>query len=377
MKAWIRQKARDVETKGAKKASWFVFWKEPNGRQRSRSCGTGARGKQLANNLAAELNVQLVSGNYTADPSLKLWAAFIREFRQVELRKKSEVHATEIEKTIARFEEVAKPETMAGIDTRCIDKFVMKRSQERGRKKGSKLSPATVNKDLRNLKLILSVAKDWKQIPEVPRIKELKVPGRIKRFVTAEHLSEMFQAAGVLTRPILPNVEPRDYWKALLGLAFCTGWRISEVQAIHRNDVDFDSSMIKSRWCDTKGKRDELIYVPESVSNLLRPVWLNFSEQPLLYPTTSRTMQEQFVKLQLAAGIRMTCEDDHEHTDNCFAYGFHDLRRSFATYNASRLSAAELQQLMKHSDGKTTQGYINYGKLMSDRPEVFIPDAIG
>ena len=75
-------------------------------------------------------------------------------------------------------------------------------------------------------------------------------------------------------------------------------------------------------------------------------------------------------------GIHLHCEEDHKHTDACHVYGFHDFKRAFATNNASTLSPAQLQRLMKHSDFSTTQRYINYAKVMTERPDVFVPDVL-
>ena len=57
-------------------------------------------------------------------------------------------------------------------------------------------------------------------------------------------------------------------------------------------------------------------------------------------------------------------------------YGFHDFKRAFATHNAAGMSPTQLQRLMKHSDFDTTQGYINYAKVMTEKPEVFVPDVL-
>jgi len=376
MKAWVRQKAGDVRKRGTKKASWYVHWKEPDGTRRARCCGAGAKAKQEADKLAAQMHASLLAGTYTGDPSLVLWSAFIAEYKRVELRKKGDWHASGILATIKKFEQHMKPRTLSQISTKFVDEYVSRRGRDRGMKPGSTVSPATINADLRNLKLVFKVAHEWGQLENPPRIRMVKAPYRIKRYVTPEHFAAMFAAAEKMTAPVVPNTTACDYWRALISFAFVTGWRINEILNIRRDDVNFESGQIVARWDDSKGKRDELIYVPQSLLDLLKPVWQNFSERPLEWTKSRRTIYDPFRKLQTLAGINLHCEESHEHTAACHVYGFHDFRRGFATNNASTLSPAQLQRLMKHSDFSTTQRYINYAKVMTERPNVFVPEVL-
>ena len=56
-------------------------------------------------------------------------------------------------------------------------------------------------------------------------------------------------------------------------------------------------------------------------------------------------------------------------------YGFHDLRRGFATMNADRLTPDALQILMQHQDYQTTQRYINMARQMKPTVQnLYLPD---
>jgi integrase len=55
-------------------------------------------------------------------------------------------------------------------------------------------------------------------------------------------------------------------------------------------------------------------------------------------------------------------------------YGFHDLRRGFATMNAETMDLFELQALMQHKSLTTTQGYVNMAKrLQKPVDDLFVP----
>ena len=77
-----------------------------------------------------------------------------------------------------------------------------------------------------------------------------------------------------------------------------------------------------------------------------------------------RTLDVQFHKIQKAAGISLHCARSHQHTAACHLYGFHDLRRAFATMNADKLTPDALQALMRHKSYTTTQRYINMARQM-------------
>jgi integrase len=85
----------------------------------------------------------------------------------------------------------------------------------------------------------------------------------------------------------------------------------------------------------------------------------------------------EFGRIQDAAGIHLECRETHEHTDSCHRYGFHDLRRAFATANAETLTASVLQALMRHKSFTTTQRYVNMAKQLNRSVEgLAFPDIL-
>jgi integrase len=74
------------------------------------------------------------------------------------------------------------------------------------------------------------------------------------------------------------------------------------------------------------------------------------------WPYDRRTLWVEFYRTQTAAKVR---PDGKEH------YGFHDLRRPFATMNAANTTADALQQLLRHKSYTATQKYIAMGRQMN------------
>ena len=104
---------------------------------------------------------------------------------------------------------------------------------------------------------------------------------------------------------------------------------------------------------------------------------VDFGQPVCPWPHHERTLWEDFAAIQRAAGIDLPCHENHEHTAACHRYGFHDLRRAFATSNAEQLTADALQTLMRHKSYLTTQKYINMGKQIDKAVEnLFVPDVL-
>ncbi len=61
--------------------------------------------------------------------------------------------------------------------------------------------------------------------------------------------------------------------------------------------------------------------------------------------------------------------------ENSGYFGFHDLRRGYATANAEHMDLFELQKLMQHRSLETTQGYVSMaGKLKKAINKAHVPD---
>ena len=58
----------------------------------------------------------------------------------------------------------------------------------------------------------------------------------------------------------MPDDQPflaADWWRALLVTGYMTGWRISELLSLRREDLDLIAGTAITRWEDNKGDRDD------------------------------------------------------------------------------------------------------------------------
>jgi integrase len=140
--------------------------------------------------------------------------------------------------SLNHFGRLAEVGRLDSIKTQTIDRFIAKRSTEGGRKVDSKISPATINKDLRHIKAALRVAAEWGHLAEMPKIRVVREPEKIPTYVTLEHFELIYLKACPLAKfPQNPgqSYSPSEWWRALV-----TGMRIGELLALRQNDLDLD-----------------------------------------------------------------------------------------------------------------------------------------
>jgi len=151
-----------------------------------------------------------------------------------------------------------------------------------------------------------------------------------------------------------------------LTFAYLSGWRISEILALRWEDVSLDRGTAITRAEDNKGAREERVPIhPVAVEHLRRLI--DPGEVYVFpWPVHERILWRDFHEIQKSAGIELTCRKDHVHDEGCVRYGFHDLRRAYATANARQLGGDALQALMRHKSYETTKKYINMASQLDE-----------
>ena len=286
------------------------------------------------------------------------WTEFCAEYEETILSKLKYSTSVTYRVALDRFQQIAKPKKVKDISSRMMDKYIAQRLQQRGLKQGSKVSPATVNSELRVFRSIFRIAKKWNYlvtIPEFDNVHELK---RMKGHVTHEHFVLMYHHCNAAMKPDHMPYDPETWWRAFLFFMYMTGWRVSEPLALLRQDLDLKAGIAITRAEDNKAGRDEAVALHPSVIKHLE--WMaGFTPEVFPWEFTQRRLYVEFHRIQKAAGIHLPCSGRHEHTDACHYYGFHDLPRGFATVTGKNLGNRALQQMMRHKDYSTTQRYID------------------
>jgi integrase len=350
MNAWIFQDAKQ-KAKLGDKCPWSVGWYDPEGRRKSKSIGAKSRAETFARKTEGELAAGIYEGH-----SRKRWSDFCDEYFA---RGTTGSAATTCEQTrfaLAHFNRVINPVRVSAISSRTFAEYVAVRKAESARPGGPLVSPATVNKELRHLRAMVRKAHRWGYLPRVPEIEFLREPGKLATYVTPEHFAKMYEGCDSMRWPNGGPYTAGDWWRALLVMAYMTGWRIGSLMALRWEDVDLETATSVSRAEDNKGRRDQRIPLHSLVVEHLLKL-KSFWPVVFTWDHSHRRLFDELHKLQGAAGVRPEGTKAH--------YGFHDFRRAFATLNAATLTPDALQALMQHKDYQTTQRYINMARQLN------------
>ena len=109
----------------------------------------------------------------------------------------------------------------------------------------TKVSPATINNELKVLSCILKFGIEFGYLADMPKIRRLKVPQKQPRFLTTEEIGRVLAAAKLGVRPMLQFL-------------IFTGMRKGEMSHLQWDDIDFDNRLFhiqpKEDWNPKSGK---------------------------------------------------------------------------------------------------------------------------
>ena len=119
-------------------------------------------------------------------------------------------------------ERILKPASPREVDEAAVARYAARRLKEPGKAKGSTVSVATVNKELRTLRAALNRARKWKFIDAAPEIELLTEDRKLPRVMLPEHFAAIYAACDVATLPQYQGCTPGDWWRACASTAAST-----------------------------------------------------------------------------------------------------------------------------------------------------------
>lgn len=211
------------------------------------------------------------------------------------------------------------------------------------------LSPKSINNHLTILRKVLSTAREWGLISEVPVIRLLRLPTHTFDWLTREEAKTFLAAID----------EHYPQWKALFYLALRTGMRRGEIFALRWVDLDLDTAKVHVRHSVYRGRLE----APKSGRSRTIPLTPQLVAI-LRERKASRTVESDFVFPSAEGGL--TTHQDHVDRPLVGALEaaglrmvrFHDLRHSFASQLVSAgRSIKEAQELLGHASLTMTLRY--------------------
>jgi len=346
----VNEKVETAGVRGVRQGDVFVVcWVANDGtRRREKIKGCGKPAKELADTRAQEIAAQLTLGTGDAVRARHhRWADVKQRYiTDVVSLKRSEETKSDIKKTLARFESIICPRSMADVTTAAVDRFKAARAKLKSKKTGEHLAAPTINKDLRNLKAFCRKAAKWKVLADVPDFEMLDVTESERPTHTVADLRAMLSHCGAATMPShLPADHREQWWKTLITLLWETGARIGEMMSLEWTRVDFDRFSFTVNPANTKGKRRKLLCFGAEGYEMLQQLAAYGTEGHVFewrHDKAYRT--RQLARIAAAAGVTL----EHEQK-------FHAVRRSVGNYIAATYGLDSACEKLGHSNVQITR----------------------
>lgn len=242
----------------------------------------------------------------------------------------------DIARLITHFIEIFGDKLLTEIQPLVLEKWRSKRLK-------SGISPATINRDINNLKASLAKAKEWRFISENPLVnfKPTQIDKAAKiRYLDQDEYQRLLSVVNTYKRS--------DYMKPLIVLSLNTGLRRGELFQLTWKNVDFTNKLLTVEGGISKTGNTRHVPLNSYALEILEE-WHNHgsSNELVFYQNDGKaltTVQRQWEAISKLARI-----------DN---FRWHDMRHHFA----SRLVMASVdlntvRELLGHSDIKMTLRY--------------------
>ena len=202
---------------------WWCGWYE-NGKRKAKALPS----KALAEHFRYIKYAQLNSDVFTSVIDLG-WHQIVEEYKrykQVEGLEESSMY--EVTLTLRHYERLVGPNSSKDITQQSLDAFILKRSGE--------IKKNTLNKDVKNLHTFLRWAVKNHFVNPDLKVKKVKVAPKPVTSLSQQQVRSLITIASKY-----PTLRLR------ILLAVTTGLRISDIEAIHIGDIQFERNIIATR----------------------------------------------------------------------------------------------------------------------------------
>ena len=321
-------------------AVWVGWYAE--GHRRAKSFDNTALAERYASTKRDQLSAG-VSGEIVALDWPELVAEYQRSKDAGDGLRESSLYETLL--TLRHFERLIGPVRSTQITQAILERFVKAREDDspmyNGRESnGKRISLATLNKDIRNIKTFVRWCVEWKYLsPDMrPKLKPRRVQQAPVVTLSPDQVKVLLIAAAAES--------PAWYVRVLLAVS--TGLRRGDIEALQPCDIHLDRGTIATTSRKT-GKAMGERPVPEGVMVKLAEYLGTLNGRLFADTYTAKKWQ----RIRTAAGLP--------------TLKFHDLRKVFASVLALHgVSTATIQRLLEHAVAKTTTGYISTDAITQD-----------
>jgi integrase len=363
-------------------------WTDPvTGAQRQKTAETANH--RTADRKAADLESEIAAGKY-ADGSKITWDDFRTRYEEEHLAGLAKKTWLSAATALNHLEKLVSPKNLSDITPAALSTFASKlrnradrpaddeldelkpKPKRKAKKKLKRPSETTIASYLGHIQASLGWARDiglLKEVPRLPRPKRAKRPDSFARgrAISTEEFERMLAA--------VPKVRPEDAdaWTRFLRGLWLSGLRLGESMVLTWDDddsisVDLSGKRPRFRILSEheKGKRDRLLPMTPDFATFLLETPVDQREgrvfkidglqtrEPITPKRVGRTVSEIGRKAKVVVN-----KDAGKYASA------HDLRRSFGSRWAVRVTPAVLQRLMRHETIETTMKF--YVGLDADR----------
>jgi integrase len=212
--------------------------------------------------------------------------------------------------------------------------------------RGKQVCQYSINKDLYNLLAFWRWCNRKGLVDTWPDVQLEKPPRRTPVAWTEAELQKLYSTMTTLSGRVGRH-RAKDWWSALLLLAWDSGERISAIMALTWDRVDLDTRWVRFRAEERKGGReDSAVRLSTDAVKALRKIRGDGVGDVFPWPFSFTYLWRELSRIQKLAGLPTDAKSK-----------FHRIRRTVASF--AEAAGANATAMLRHSKREITEAYID------------------